>query len=52
MGWEKVQKNNDTITDIVVRLRSDEEFLELVKTLNDLDVKKIQGVKQMLKAFL
>lgn len=52
MGWEEVQKNNDIIADIVVKLRTDEEFLELVKTLNNLDEKKIQGVKQMLSAFL
>ncbi len=52
MGWEEVQKNNDIIADIVVKLRTDEEFLELVKTLNNLDEKKIQGVKQMLVALL
>ena len=52
MGWEEVQKNNDIIADIVVKLRTDNEFLELVKTLNNLDKEKIQGVKQMLKAFL
>lgn len=54
MGWEEkeVQKNNDIIADIVVKLRTDEEFLELVKTLNSLDEEKIKGVKQMLSAFL
>jgi repressor LexA len=52
MGWEEVQKNNDAIADIVVKLRTDDEFLELVKTLNSLDKEKIQGVKQMLQAFL
>lgn len=51
-GWEEVQKNNDAIADIVVKLRTDDEFLELVKTLNSLDKEKIQGVKQMLQAFL
>lgn len=49
---EEVQKNNDIIADIVVKLRTDEEFLELVKTLNSLDEEKIKGVKQMLSAFL
>ena len=52
MDWEEVQKNNDIIADIVVKLRTDEEFLELVKTLNSLDEEKIKGVKQMLSAFL
>lgn len=52
MGWEKVQKNNDIIADIVVKLRSDNEFLELVRTLSALDTEQIKGVKQMLQAFL
>lgn len=52
MDWEEVQKNNDIIADIVVKLRTDDEFLELVKTLNSLDKEKIKGVKQMLQAFL
>lgn len=52
MGWEEVQKNNDIIADIVVKLRTDTEFFELVKTLNSLDKEKIHGVKQMLQAFL
>ena len=52
MGWEKVQKNNDTIADIVVRLRTDDEFFSLVETLNFLESEKISGVKQMLNAFL
>lgn len=49
---EKMQKNNDDIASIVVKLRTDEEFLGLVKTLNSLDEEKIKGVKQMLSAFL
>lgn len=52
MGWEKVQKNNDIIADIVVKLRTDNEFLELVRTLSTLEAEQIKGVKQMLKAFL
>lgn len=50
--FEEMQKDNDIIADVVVRLRTDDEFLELVKTLNNLDQTKIQGVRQMLKAFL
>ena len=47
-----MQKNNDTISSIVVRLRTDADFLSLVETLNELDQGKILGVKQMLSAFL
>lgn len=52
MGWEKVQKNNDTIADIVVRMRTDSDFLSLVETLNGLDAEKIVSVKQMLDTLL
>lgn len=64
---EKMQKKNDTMTDIVLRMRTDSDFLyiveslhsrndseieELMKTLLSLDNEKIHGVKQMLSAFL
>lgn len=52
MGWEEVQKNNDDIAHIIVKLRKDNEFLELVRTLSVLDTEQIKGVKQMLQAFL
>lgn len=64
---EKMQKKNDTITDIVLRMRTDSDFLyiveslhsrndseimELMKTLLSLDDEKIHSFKQMLNAFL
>ena len=49
---KEMQKNNDTISSIVVRLRTDADFLSLVETLNELEQGKILGVKQMLSAFL
>ena len=64
---EKMQKKNDTMTDIVLRMRTDSDFLyiveslhsrndseimDLMKTLLALDDEKIHGVKQMLSAFL
>lgn len=48
---KKMQSNNDIISDIIVRLRTDTDFLSVVKTLNSLDKEKIQGVQQMLTAF-
>lgn len=63
----KMQKKNDTMTDIVMRMRMDSDFLyiveslhsrndseimDLMKTLLALDDEKIHGVKQMLSAFL
>lgn len=52
LGWEKVQKNNDIMTDIIVRMRTDEDFFCAVETLNRLDKKRLAGVLQMLQAFI
>ena len=51
MERPKVQKNNDIMADIIVRMRTDEDFFEVVKTLHGLDETKLAGVKQMLQAF-
>lgn len=52
MGWEKVQKNNDAIVDIVDRLMDDSDFRSLVDSLCRLDSKQIASVKQMLDSFM
>lgn len=49
MGWEEVQKNNNTIADIVVRLRSDDEFFNVVSKLNELDSDKLSSLLTLLK---
>lgn len=48
---EESAKENDTLSDIIVRMRTDEEFLSLIKSLYLLDSSKIDGVKQLLNAF-
>lgn len=48
----EMERKNDILTDIVIRLRGDDDFLSLVATLNDLEKDKITGVRLMLKAFL
>lgn len=48
---EEREKNNDTLSDIIVRMRTDEEFYLLVESLYTLDSEKIKGVRQMLNAF-
>lgn len=48
---DEIAKENDTLSDIIVRMRTDEEFLSLVKSLYMLDSSKIDGVKQLLNAF-
>lgn len=46
-----MQKNNDTLSDIVVRLRTDSEFMEVCSLLYNLDSEKISSVKQLVSAF-
>lgn len=47
---QNMQKNNDTITDAVVKMRTDEEFFSLVECLLSLDAEKLSIVKQMASA--
>ena len=47
-----IKKKNDTMTDIVLRMRTDYDFFSLVEHLSNLDEDKIKSVKQMLSAFL
>lgn len=49
MGWEEVQKNNNAIADIVIRLRTDDDFLDAVKRLNELDSDKLSSLLTLLK---
>lgn len=48
---EEVEKNNDILSDIIIRMRSDEEFMSLVVSMYTLDSEKIVGVRQLLNAF-
>ena len=52
MGWEKIQKNNDILSDIIVRMRTDEDFFALIKMLHGLEKDQVKSVSQMLFAFL
>lgn len=47
MDWEEVQKTNDTITDAVIKMRTDSDFLSLVECLMGLDAEKQSAIKQM-----
>lgn len=52
MGWEEVQKNNDAMSDIIIRMRNDSEFFCVVKTLHKLDKEKLNRVGALLNAFV
>lgn len=51
MGWEKVQKKNDTLSDIILKLNEDMELLSMVETLSKLDFEKREAFKSVLNAF-
>lgn len=52
MGWieEKAEKKNDIISDIILRLRTDENFLAVVTDLYNISDKQLTAVKTMLDA--
>lgn len=52
MGWEKTEKKNNVIVDIVARLRTDDDFLSLVESLSRMDAEKIAVFKQLISTFL
>lgn len=42
---------NEALAGIIVRLRMDADFRQIVETLSTLDAEKLKGVQQMLDAF-
>ena len=54
MGWvdnNVVGTKNDAITDIILRLRTDEAFLNMVETLSKLSPEQLTAVDSLLRAF-
>ena len=49
MGWDEVQKKNDTLTDIVLELRTDDEFLSIVEAIYKMDKDKRSSLLALLK---
>lgn len=49
---KEMQKNNDAIVNIIVRMRMDKDFLSVCESLNKLDGEQLESVKQMLTAFM
>ena len=48
----QMQKNNDILSDIIVRMRTDSDFLSTVQALHSLDKEKLASVQQFLSAFM
>lgn len=51
MGWEKVQKKNDVLSDIILKVNEDAELLSMMETLSKLGFEQRQAVKSVLNAF-
>lgn len=51
MGWEEVQKKNDILSDIILKMNEDAELLSMMETLSKLDFKQREAVKSVLNAF-
>lgn len=52
MGWEKIAKINDIISDAVVNMRNDQDYLDIVAALNSMDTTKRRAIKTLLSPFL
>ena len=48
MGWDQEQKKNDILSDIVIRMQTDEKFRSAVESLYKLDDKKLSGILTLL----
>ena len=52
MGWEETTiKKNDTIADIILQIRSDEELLKIVKDICELSPEQQSAVQNLIFAF-
>ena len=49
LGWEEVQKKNDTLSDIVIRMRTDKKFCSVVEAISELDDDKLSSLLALLK---
>lgn len=47
--YKDIEKNNDVIADIIVRMRIDDDFLSLVVALDKLDSNKLASLSMFLK---
>jgi repressor LexA len=47
--YHEMKKHNDIQTDIVVRMRTDSEFYEVVKRIYELDREKLTSLRQLLQ---
>ena len=49
MGWTEVQKNNDVLSDIIIELRTDKDFMSIVEAVYNMDKEKRSNLLAFLK---
>ena len=49
MGWEEEKKKNNIQADIVLRMRSDDVFLQAVEALYEMDAEKLASFLRLIK---
>ena len=47
---KQMHKKNDTLSDVIVRMRTDDEFMSVVESLMSLDSEGLTVIKQMASA--
>lgn len=52
MGWEETQKKADSISEAVLKMKTDAEFLSMVDGLRSLDAEQRAVVKHLISTFL
>ncbi len=49
MGWEEMQKKNDVMADIILEMRTDEDFMSIVEAVYKMDKEKRSSLLAFLK---
>lgn len=49
---EEMQKNNDILADIIIRMRRDSDFLSVVEMLHKMDAEKLGDARNVLSILL
>lgn len=50
--FEEKQRDNDTLADIIVQLRTNEELFKVVRELAKLDKNKLDSLRKLLETFI
>lgn len=47
MDWEQMQQKNSILTDLTIRMRTDEIFFSLIEGINQLNAEQLASIKQI-----